>query len=98
MLPQLEMMGLIPCGFLWIFFKKYTPEVLWESGGQHKLNQDSVRKLPSLIDFSLEMIVSFRIGVGSSLSLYIFFCRLGVIAGLMYSVVFYYDCVSLVLC
>ena len=53
MLPQLETMGLIPCGFLWIFFKKYILEVLCESGGQQKLNQDSVRKPLSLIDFSL---------------------------------------------
>ena len=63
MLPQLETMGLIPCGFLRIFFRKYTLEVLWESRGQQKLNQNSVRKPPSFIDFNLETIVSFRIGV-----------------------------------
>ena len=33
-LPQLGTMDLIPCGFLWIFFRKYTLEVLWESVGQ----------------------------------------------------------------
>ena len=81
MLPQLETMGLIPCGFLWIFFKKYTLEVLWESGGQQKLNQRSVRKPPSLIDFRLEMIV------WSCLSfVYIFMSFRCVIAFLMYSV------------
>ena len=46
MIPQLETMGL-----------KYTLEVLWESGGQQKLNPDSVRKPPSLIDLNLETIV-----------------------------------------
>ena len=87
MLPQLETMGLIPCGFLWIFFRKYTLEVLRESGGQQKLNQDSVRKPPSFIDFSFEMIVSFRIGVGSCLSLvYIFLSFRCIIVFLMYSV------------
>ena len=87
MLPQLEMMGLIPCGFLWIFFKKYTLEVLWESGRQQRLNQGTVRKPPSLIDFRLEMIVSFRIGIGSCLSfVYIFMSFRCVVAFLMYSV------------
>ena len=86
MLPQLETMGLIPCGFLWIFFRKYTLEDLWESGGQQKLNQDSVRK-PPFIDFSFEMIVSFRIGVGSCLSfVFIFLSFRYIIAFLMYSV------------
>ena len=75
---------------------KYTLEVLCESGEQQRLSQDSVRKPPSLIDFSLEIIVSFRIGVGSCLSfVYIFMSfRCNCIFGVLCSV-FYYDCVSL---
>ena len=33
MLPQLDTIGLMPGGFLWIFFKKYSLDVLWVSGG-----------------------------------------------------------------
>ena len=33
MLPQLDSIGLMPGGFLWIFFKKYSLDVLWVSGG-----------------------------------------------------------------
>ena len=32
-LPQLDTIGLMPGGFLWIFFKKYSLDVLWVSAG-----------------------------------------------------------------
>ena len=32
-LPQLDTIGLMPGGFLWNFFRKYSLEVLWVSGG-----------------------------------------------------------------
>ena len=42
MLSQLDTIGLMPWGFLWIFLRKYNLDVLCSSGGEQNLCQSSI--------------------------------------------------------
>ena len=66
MLLQLDTIGLIPIGFLWIFFKKYSLDVRVCLGGLQKSNHVCFKK-PFLFNaLSLSMICSFSMSDISS--------------------------------
>ena len=86
MLLQLDTIGLIPIGFLWIFFKKYSLDVRVCLGGLQNSNQGCFKSPLFLNNLSLSMILSFSVGeMSSSRGLYTVGSLRWSIALLMYS-------------
>ena len=86
MLSQLETMGRIPIGFLWIFFRKYSFEVLCLTGGLQNSYHGFRRKPFFSSSSSLLFIRSFSLCVIFSLSgLYVVWSLRCFIASAMYS-------------
>lgn len=61
-LLQLDTIGLIPIGFLWIFFRKYSLDVCACLGGLQNSNHACFKKPFLLSDISLSMIKSCNAG------------------------------------
>ena len=66
MLLQLDTMGRIPIGFLWIFLRKYNLDVRVFAGGLHNSNHVCLMNPLFLSKFSLFETLSFSFGVISS--------------------------------
>ncbi len=73
---QLETIGLIPCGFLWIFLRKYSLDVRCFFGGEQNLCQSSNKKPLFFMIVRLVCISCFRVSVVSSLSFWYVFTSL----------------------
>ena len=86
MLSQLETMGQIPIGFLWIFFRKYSFEVLCLTGGLQNSYHGFRRKPFFSSSSNILFIKSFSLCVIFSLSgLYVVWSLRCFIASAMYS-------------
>ena len=86
MLLQLDTIGLIPIGFLWIFFKKYSLDMRVCLGGLQNSNHACFRNPLFLNSLSLFVMLSFSVGdMSSSRGLYTVGSLRWSIAFVMYS-------------